>query len=538
MKKTASFVLSMLLALGGLPLAAAAQGAEVTPGSLIKGEGSAAVYYVDEDLTRHVFPNGRIFLSWFENFDGIIVLTDAELAAYPLAGNVPYKPGKIMVKIQTDPRTYAVDEGGTLRWIKTEAAARALYGSDWNRKIHDLSDAFFNDYQNGDEIDDDEDFDQGQGNRLKSLIQTLRSKRLKKLAARGASGDDLENRGFGKHKVAVCHKFGTAGAHTIFIAKPALPAHLGHGDKEGRCAGDDQDDTTAPTITSLTIGSITATSAHALLTANEPVTAKLYLSTTATVDTSASATPKAVSGTLSATHDITLNGLTPGTLYHYRVVAMDGSGNATTSSTGSFTTLTSDTAAPTLISSSFTGITQTAATLMFTASEPVTAKVYSSTTTPVDTGSPSFVASASSAASHSVNLAGLSASTTYHVRIVMTDASGNAATSSELTFTTLAQPDTTAPAILSSSIGSITASSAHLLFTADEAVTAKVYSATTTPVDVSASATAVAEAGTAAASHDIMLSGLTGGTTYHVRFIAKDAAGNATTSSELSFTTL
>ena len=99
-----------------------------------------------------------------------------------LAGNVPYKPGKLMIKLQSDPRTYAVDEGGTLRWIKSEAAARALYGADWNRKIHDLSDAFFVDYQSGAEINADEDFDQGQGSRLKSLIQTLRSKRLKKLA--------------------------------------------------------------------------------------------------------------------------------------------------------------------------------------------------------------------------------------------------------------------------------------------------------------------------------------------------------------------
>jgi hypothetical protein len=538
MKRTANFVISVLLALGGLPLAAAAQSAEVTPGSLIKGEGSATVYYVDEDLSRHVFPNGRIFLSWFEDFDGIIVLTAAQLAEFPLAGNVPYKPGKIMVKLQSDPRTYAVDEGGTLRWVKSESAARALYGPDWNRKIHDLSDAFFVDYQNGDDIDDDGDFDQEQGSRFKNLIETLRSKRLKRLAARGASEGDLENRGFGKNKVAVCHKSGTAAAHTIYIAKPALPAHLGHGDAEGRCAGDGQADTTAPTITALSIGSITATSAHALLTANEPVTAKIYLSTTATVDTSASATPKAVAGTAAASHDLTLSGLTGGTLYHYRVVVADAAGNTTTSSAGSFTTLTPDVTAPTLISSSFSGITHAAATLLFTANEAVTAKVYSSTTTPVDVGSASFVTSASSAASHSVNLSGLVASTVYHVRVVFTDAAGNATTSSEMTFTTLAQPDVTAPTILSSSIGSITASSARLLFTADEAVTAKVYSSTTTPVDVSASATATAEAGTAATSHDILLTGLAGGTTYHVRFIAKDPAGNATTSTELSFTTL
>ncbi len=440
MKKVAArLAISAVLVFGGLPLIAAAESANVAPGSLIKGESTSAVYYVDEDMSRHVFPNGRIFMSWFENFDGIVVLTDAELAAYPLAGNIPYKPGKVMVKLQSDPRTYAVDEGGTLRWVKSEAAARALYGADWNRKIEDLSDAFFVDYQVGADVDDDADFERGQGSRIRSLIDTLRSKRLKKLSSRGASGEDLENRGFGRNKVAVCHKSGASNSHTIYIARPALPAHLGHGDTEGRCAGDVEADTTAPTITSLSIGSIATTSARVIFTANESVTAKVYLSTTATVDTSASATPKAVSGTLSASHDILLSGLTISTLYHYRVVVADEAGNATVSSEGTFTTLT---------------------------------------------------------------------------------------------------PDTTAPTILSSSVGSITASSAHLIFTANESVTAKVYSATSSPVDASATATPAVEVGTAAASHDILFSGLVGGTTYYVRFVAKDQAGNETTSSELSFTTL
>jgi hypothetical protein len=47
--------------------------------------------------------------------------------------------------------------------------------------------------------------------------------------------------------------------------------------------------------------------------------------------------------------------------------------------------------------------------------------------------------------SHSVALAGLAASTTYHYRVKSADAAGNLATSGDFTFTTLAAPDTTPP---------------------------------------------------------------------------------------------
>jgi hypothetical protein len=35
---------------------------------------------------------------------------------------------------------------------------------------------------------------------------------------------------YGKHRVALCHK-----GHTIYVAPPAVKAHLKHGDKLGAC---------------------------------------------------------------------------------------------------------------------------------------------------------------------------------------------------------------------------------------------------------------------------------------------------------------
>ena len=124
---------------------------------LIKGSGDSVYYYASDDK-RYVFPTEKTYSSWFTNFDGIITVTDSELGAIPIGGNVRYRPGVRMVKITTDPKVYAVDAGGTLRWVNSEAAAIALYGSSWNQNIDDIPDAFFVNYSVGAPISSLSDF--------------------------------------------------------------------------------------------------------------------------------------------------------------------------------------------------------------------------------------------------------------------------------------------------------------------------------------------------------------------------------------------
>ena len=112
----------------------------------------SAVYYVAVDGKRHAFPNLATFSTWYSNFDGVQVITAAQLASMPLGASVTYKPGVKMVKFTTDPRVYAVSKGGILRWIKTEAAAVELYGPSWNKNVDDINDAFFSNYKFGMEI--------------------------------------------------------------------------------------------------------------------------------------------------------------------------------------------------------------------------------------------------------------------------------------------------------------------------------------------------------------------------------------------------
>lgn len=133
--------------------------ADTTPaaGSLVKGS-LPAVYYVGSDGKRYVFTNDKEYFTWYPDFSTVQTISDTDLAALTIGGNVTYKPGVKMVKITSDPRVYAVAHGGVLRWVSTEAVATALYGANWNTKIDDISDAFFTNYTVGAEIDSASDY--------------------------------------------------------------------------------------------------------------------------------------------------------------------------------------------------------------------------------------------------------------------------------------------------------------------------------------------------------------------------------------------
>lgn len=118
-------------------------------GDLIKGTTLSTLYYLASDGARYAFPNEKTYMTWFSDFSGVQTLSDSALAAIPLAGNVVYRPGSRWIKIQSDPKTYAVTPQGQIRWIETEAVAVGLAGANWNAFIDDVADVFFVDYSVG-----------------------------------------------------------------------------------------------------------------------------------------------------------------------------------------------------------------------------------------------------------------------------------------------------------------------------------------------------------------------------------------------------
>ncbi len=148
-----------MLGLFAASMPANAEIASANPGQLIKGS-LDTVYYYGTDEKRYVFPTERTYKSWYgEDWSGVVTIPDEDLMSIPLGGNVTYKPGAKLLKITTDPRVYAVDTHGTLRWIETEELAVELYGENWADNVDDLPDPFFINYKMGSHINDASDFD-------------------------------------------------------------------------------------------------------------------------------------------------------------------------------------------------------------------------------------------------------------------------------------------------------------------------------------------------------------------------------------------
>jgi len=133
---------------------------EVLPGDVVKAEDSSTVYYVGDDNKRHVFPNAKIYKSWYSDYSSVKKISQEELQDIPFSTvNVTYKPGAKLIKLTTDPRVYAVGNGGTLHWVQSEELAESIYGDEWAKQVEDLPDQFFASYETGDAIDEEQDYD-------------------------------------------------------------------------------------------------------------------------------------------------------------------------------------------------------------------------------------------------------------------------------------------------------------------------------------------------------------------------------------------
>ncbi len=121
-------------------------------GDLIRGATLSTVYYYGSDGQRYSFPNEKTFFSWYNDFSGVKMISDAELANITLAGNVVYRPGSRWIKITSDNKVYAVARDGKVQWVESEAAAKGLAGDNWNQFIDDVPDVFFVDYTVGNSL--------------------------------------------------------------------------------------------------------------------------------------------------------------------------------------------------------------------------------------------------------------------------------------------------------------------------------------------------------------------------------------------------
>ncbi len=197
-------------------------------------------------------------------------------------------------------------------------------------------------------------------------------------------------------------------------------------------------DTTPPTISGVTASNITTTSAIITWSTNEASTSQVDYGTTTAYGSSSP-----LDSTLLTSHSRTLSGLTASTTYHFRVRSTDAVGNTATSGDNTFTTsATPDTTPPIISGVTASNISSTGATITWATNEASSSQIQYGTTTSYGSSS---TLNSTLVTSHSITLSNLIASTTYHYRVISTDAVGNTATSGDNTFTTSATPDTTPP---------------------------------------------------------------------------------------------
>ncbi len=118
-----------------------------------------AVYLYASDGKRYVFPNEKVYFSWYTDFKKVKVIPIEQMSTVPIGANVTYHPGYNLVKFQTDPKTYAVTRGGVLRWVKSEEVARRWFGPTWNQRVDDISEAFYVNYVFGQPVENALDLD-------------------------------------------------------------------------------------------------------------------------------------------------------------------------------------------------------------------------------------------------------------------------------------------------------------------------------------------------------------------------------------------
>jgi len=295
----------------------------------------------------------------------------------------------------------------------------------------------------------------------------------------------------------------------------------------------DSSDHTPPVITFATstdITNITDTSVTIKWATNKVASSKLEYG----LDTSyASST---TNNYLNSTHSYTINGLTKSTLYHFRLSNTDASGNSATSSDYTFVTTDSADYTPPVInfatSTGITDITDNGAVISWTTNELATSSLSYGVNT--NYGS-STLNNNYLNSSHTYTLTGLTKGTQYHLKLSNADASGNAISSGDFVFTTTDTSDKTPPVItfdVLSGVTDISNNSATIKWTTDEVATSKLeygldtsYASSTTNTNLNS-------------THAYTLTDLIKGTTYHFRLTNTDASGNATSSSDYTFSTI
>ena len=292
----------------------------------------------------------------------------------------------------------------------------------------------------------------------------------------------------------------------------------------------------APTAVTGAVTAFSETSAVVTGTVNPNGQATTWFFDYGTTTGYGSKTPatSAGAGTTSAGVSATIAGLTPGTTYHYRFVAVNASGTSN-GADGAFTTSGSPVPAASTVSA--TSLTATSATLGGSVNPNGRATTWHfeyGTSTSYGSTTPSQNAGSGTAPTNvSAPVSGLRTGVVYHFRLVATNSAGTGR-GADRTFALVAAPTVgTGPA----SGVSATTASLHGTVDPEGQDTSWQFEFGTTTSYGTASAAKGAGSGTSPVNVSAAIAGLTPGTTYHYRLVATNASGTAP-GADRTFTTV
>ncbi len=128
---------------------------DASPGDLITAPNLGTIYYLNHEGKRVVFPDEQTFLTWYPDFSSVKTVTQEKLESFPLSGrNATIRPGTLLIKIQTAPQAYLIGFQKTLYALASEKQALELFGTDWAKRIVDVPEYFFVNYDEGIELRD------------------------------------------------------------------------------------------------------------------------------------------------------------------------------------------------------------------------------------------------------------------------------------------------------------------------------------------------------------------------------------------------
>jgi YVTN family beta-propeller protein len=221
-------------------------------------------------------------------------------------------------------------------------------------------------------------------------------------------------------------------------------------------------------------------------------------------------------------HSITVSGLSSGNVYNYSVVSTNFN-SATTSSPNSTVTI-----SPYVGYVAFWGVTSSGVTISWSTDLPATSFVAYGTSSFLGQISP---VQSTLSTSHGLVLSGLSPSTTYYFSAESTTAAGNTGASTLYSFTTANPPLYPVPVVGNVAATNVTATSATITWTTDQASSSQVNYGLTSGYGSLSPLNS-----TLVTSHSVTLSGLAPGTTYNYDAASASVYGTGT-STNYSFTT-